>query len=100
MRNESRPVQGLIALVCLVFAAPSMGATYDPEYRPTRKYERYRPQTIEELRIWREEKALLRVNGLRAKPNDCQFSKMQPDMPYDRYNLQLTCDPLNIYSIE
>tara|TARA_Y100001938_G_C8087244_1_gene432814 strand:- start:1491 stop:1775 length:285 start_codon:yes stop_codon:yes gene_type:complete len=91
----------LAALASLLIASTAIGATYNPAYKPEKKYSRERPRTDEERRIWREERAVLRVNGLRFKPDDCEFSKAYLFLPYDRYNIRLICDqPLHIYSLD
>ena len=79
-----------LALVAAVWTL-AVAADYDPGFRPVRLYDRTRPETAAEVRMRREERAVLRVHGMRARPFACEFRKAYQYLPYDRWNLVLEC---------
>ena len=78
--------------VILIFASVAMGADYDPDFKPVPLYDRSRPSDYEEARRRKEERAVLRVHGMRRRPLACSFRKAYQYLPYDRYNIILTCE--------
>lgn len=84
-------------VVIALFATGALAADYDPTFKPRPLYDKSRPETVEERERRREERAVLRTNGIRKRPLNCVFVKNYQYLPYNRYNLTLICDPLNIY---
>ena len=65
-----------------------------------RKYDRTVPRDLEERRRWNEERQVLRINGLRGVPFDCQFVLLDPSGEYVADNLALLCRPLTARPLE
>jgi len=88
----------VITLGIILAASLALSADYDPSFQPKPLYDRTRPTNSEELIMKREERAVLRVHGIRKRPLSCEFKKLYQYLPYDRYNLVLICDqPMSIY---
>jgi len=84
-------------LVVALFATGALAADYDPTFKPRPLYDQSRPETVEERERRREERAVLRANGIRKRPLNCVFIQNYQYLPYDRFNISLVCGVLNIY---